>query len=557
MDVTSTWHGSVIEYTEKNLRKNVQRHEIEIVINALNISAKRQSLFEAGGELWQRLEAIAKKACKLSTTNVPSDCCRFSLELLRIYALYCNSEYFASSLVDWSSSGLGILKSNPEGEEWKGAKEEAWNLISAIFSRAWGLLHVKSIKRDGAGIATKVGTLFKQRFERKPDEAGVPALLALKSCLVAFPSSLKNVEGAVKGILASVVLYRSSDRHVACETFAMLPRIRGETDAWSRYAQEMVKTMHSVLDDVLAGIERENSMEIYHNSLDPNVPMLVDESREKESQKKLQVQIFSDYFEKIQGAQMVLMNMMTLSYAFPVALPIRVLIQLAERLLSVDIVALSHVERSGRTSGQKSQLCTRLADIQVSALIVMERVLVASGTSFVAHVPSYARIIKGGLETVYAILSQAAVNISDGNVLLHLLKSAQYLFAAGGMYAVRELTPLLVKITVSIFMTAKESQDEQIHGRLPPYQLNSYAYQADTTMMFCQIECLGCIEKLFSYGANAMNHKQRLELEDLTMHITSALLDLETFTSFQPRGDNSRTRKGPTECLQGASSFCP
>ena len=520
-------------FSKKEIDYNRSKEYVLLFANCCS----RKGLFDVEGELRLRVRQLCQKCMSLMGNDaLDSDSRALVIQVLQCYVSHDEVEEFVEVFEPVGVSCLDFLKLSKKENVYSVAVEKAWSLLEHLVLRLNELHHIKSIRKGASALVSKIGTLCKQSFDQEHPSLGL--LRCLRACLIAFPTSLKNLEKNFKGIAGSLLVQSEETaqiRAAAGDVFALLPRISGSGDLWSDYSQVLLVSIHKLLDHVLLGLEPEQQEDA--RFIDPSVSAL--DVKEKG---KSEMVLFAAQMSAIIDLMNCLTRLISSNFSCPVPMPTRGLIELSRRILSVDATRIRRIERVGRTSGQVVSLGVHASRLQIHGLEILGTLMrVAKGT-IIPHMCRINNMLARSMEQVCRFKSNASADIIDADFLLHLIQTLNASMKIDSISAVtRFAQPLLDIALIELSLSGRNSdEDELLLSNISPknYHIrHQYSGQLKSNSISCQVEILQAFESMFMLGISIIQDDYRLRMEDFILHITKSAFCLADHKSLHTKGD--------------------
>lgn len=535
--VADDWLNAVVFGLERCLDKHTTYEFSKESIVLFKKACARKGLFDVeDDEFTGRLRQLRVKASS-KLTDGDCDSKRISIEILQCYVTYGEVSEFASWFDDTCAGCLVCLKETKDEQDFLMGRRACWELLERAILRLHTMSDVKSIKRDASAIASKAGALGKQMFDA---ESPCPALLGcIGACLIGFPASLKHTEKFFEAQCSSMLMKSGSCQRIAAVVFAMLPRISGMEDVWSRYSQRLLVSIHKILNELTDGLGdvKVESLHLASGVAPLEAPEFSGDS---------QMMIFTEYIGSLRGLMDSLTSLVSRNFPIPVPMPILGLISLCKRIMGIDMTGIRNVERAGRTTGQVAILGVHMASVQVYALRMLRMVMRICRGVIIPHMFSINRILASSAETICRLKSHGS-DISDIGVLRQLLQCMNESIQVDGIAGTSAFSEIIITLAhLDISMSPKNDGEETTI--LAPSKKMSKTYvvrhqyggrmESNTIKYYADV--FETIENIFTFGSSVLQHEVRLSMEDFVLHMATSAHQLAERTSLQTKSDVSR-----------------
>lgn len=556
MNVGNDWPSALVDGLEKELRHSTSPRNTCTFLKWYENACENKGLMGIEGGLSERIRSMRDKSLKIIVSEGSSyDQIRFSALFLTVYSKYEESGRFISCFAEIGEVGVSCIKSvQRKGADAATARDAAfdalWHLLEVILMRLYALQHVASIKREGSAMAMKVGNLCKQSFDQK--NPSLCLLSCVRACLIAFPGSMKNVEGFFRDALGKLLMKRGPCQYVAATCFALLPRISGSSESWSQYGQMLLKTIDKIYQELFEGLLHGEDTSPAIDSHAPMLPVTDDAAS--------QVELFMTYFESLQGLSASLQELIMHEFSSPVPVPISGIIWLAQRALSVDVTNIRRVERVGRTTGQVAQLGMYVSEVQNMMLNVLLTMMVVCQGAILPYLYNLGEMILNALESTCLLKSHASADISDVNFVASLIRIAKCIIEKDGVTGTRLFSKVLVELAkLEIYLTV-EGQDTRYFAQRPDHQKrpdqirHKYAAEMQNRALLLQIDIVESLEMMLLHGVSILDHKSRIHLEDFVLHMSRTICDLVHYKSMYTKSNCVMLRELQCAILKALSA---
>ena len=533
MNVGDDWPSALVEGLEKELRHPSSPRNTCRFLKWYENACETKGFMGIEGGLAERMGSMRDKSLKIIISEGSSyDQIRFSALFLTIYAKYEESGRFISCFAEIGEGGVSCLKSvQRKGAD--AAFDALWHLLEVILMRLYALQHVASIKREGSALAMKVGNLCKQSFNQ--NNPSLYLLSCVRACLIAFPGSMKNVEGFFRDALGELLMKRGPCQYVAATCFALLPRISGSSETWSQYGQMLLKTIDKIYHKLFEGLVHGDDTSPALDAHAPVLPVTDDAAS--------QVDLFMKYFESLQGLSTSLEELMIHEFSSPVPVPISGIMWLSQRALSVDVTNIRRVERVGRTTGQVAQLGIYVSEVKNMMLTILSKMIMVCQGAILPSLYNLGEMILNALESTCLLKSHASADISDVNVVASLVRIAKCIIEKDGVTGTRLFSKTLVELAkLEIYWTV-DGQDSRYFAQRPDRQKRSdqirhkYAAEMQNHALRLQITIVESLEMMLLHGVSILDHKSRIHLEDFVLHMSRTICDLVHYKSMYTKSN--------------------
>ena len=524
MNVGNDWPGALVEGLEKELRHSTSRSTTYGFLRWFDNACKTKGLMGVEGGLTNRIRSVREKALKVIAEGSSVDHVTFYTLFLIIYVRYEDNGRFIECFGEVGDVGVTCLKSvqRKGGDAMGVVVNPLWSLLKAVLMRLHGLQHVASIKREGSALAMKVGNVCKQSINRTAPSVHV--LSCVRVCLVAFPGSMKNIEGFLRDALGALLMKSGTCQYMAATCFALLPRISGSSEAWSQYGQMILRSIDTLYRELFEGLVQGGDSSVAFDSHALMLPVADDAAS--------QTELFVKYFESLQGLSISLQDLVMNEFPSPAPVPIVGIMELGQRALSIDVTNIQRAERVGRTTGQVAQLGIYVSEVKNMILSTLLSMVNVCRGAILPYLCNLGEMILNALESTCLLKSHASADISDVNFVASLVRIAKAIIEKDGVTGTKLFSKPLVELAkLEIFLTV-DAQDTHYFARRPDHQILSdpirhkYAAEMQNRALLLQITIVESLETMLLHGVSILEHRSRIHLEDFVLHMSRTICDV-------------------------------
>lgn len=535
--VCDDWPTVVLSGLERCIEKRVEYEKAKDYLDMFGNACARKNVYDVEDEEFSgRLWSLHQASCSLLLCDDRGSA-RVCIEILQSYMTYGRDSDVVSSFEEVSSACLSFLKGRKGcGEpDTEGVVAAGWELLERCMVRMHSLSDDMQTKRGASAMVSKVGGLCVNMFD--VDAPCVKLLGCLGACLIGFPASLKHVEKGLEEKIGAVLMRSGPCQHAAAVVFAMLPRISGSGDAWSRCSQRLLVSIHSLLDTLTDGLKTVGKDESLHIDVG-EAPLLVVDTD------KSQMILFSEYIDSLLGLMDSLTCLITNTFQVPVPMPILGVISLYRRMMRIDVTRIRSIERVGRTAGQVALLGIHVSSLQFHVLHMLSKLMnTCQGGIIIPHMYSINMVLTGYLETVSTLWAHDA-DISDEGVFRQVLRCVAESIRIDGIAGTQAFSELIMRFATStISPYLKSDQEELLLTKVSAktyFARHEYAGRMLLSAMECHAAILHVIESIFMHGSSVLKCDERLFMEDFVLHVASSSYQLVEHTSLHTKGDITR-----------------
>lgn len=530
--VSEDWPHVVLSGLERCVEKRVEYEKAKEYLVLFENACSRKNVFDLEEEEFSgRLKRLQESSCSiLSDDSQDASIRSVCIEILQSYMTYGRDWEVASSFEEVSTGCLSFLKQRKKDGVYE--TSVGWQLLERGIMRMHSMSDNVQMTRGAAGVVSKVGNMCVQMLDVDVCTLGV--LGCLGACLIGFPSSLKHVEKALEEKVGALLMKGGECKHASAVVFAMLPRISGCGDVWSRCSQRLLVSIHTILNTLLDGLGPDRN--------DQNV--YIDTSVEPLSQcgdGKSQMIVFTEYVENVQGLMDSLTSLISNSFQVPVPMPIHGILALCRRLMKIDVTRIRNIERAGRTAGQVAILGIHISSLQTHALrMLLNLMRVCQGGLIIPHIYSINSIFVGYLDSV-SMLWEHDSDISDESVFRLVLQCVKESIRIDGIAGTEAFSKLIMGFATSTISPYLKSTQEELlikKSAKTYFMRHEYAGRMLLVAMTCHADILRVIEAMFA--SSALQGEERFYMEDFVLHVANTSYQLVEHTSLHIKGDITR-----------------
>ncbi|WOL18805.1 proline-, glutamic acid- and leucine-rich protein 1 [Canna indica] len=345
-------------------------------------------------EAWRTaVDAWVERLLSLVSSIMP-DKCWVGVCLLGVSCEECSSVRFMSSYSLWFQKLLLIIQL-PSSSSF--VRLAVCAALSDLFTRLAGF---SKLKKDATAFAGKIVQSVLQLLNENESDAVLEGVLDLLYVILSFfPSSVHRHYDDVEAVLVSKILssrFNADLLKKIAYCLALLPRVRGDEDAWSVMMQKIIIEIDMLLDDALQGLEGELKGSTV-------VRLLIPPGRDPPPQlglklrlKEAPVEAIKRFRELVVPTVSTLIHccymMLTNPYPIQVTVPVRPLIALVERVLMVDGLLRGSITPFTTVMNQEL-VCYELPALHLDTLDLLVAITKGARSQLLPHGAIIARII--------------------------------------------------------------------------------------------------------------------------------------------------------------------
>ncbi|KAG7012950.1 hypothetical protein SDJN02_25703 [Cucurbita argyrosperma subsp. argyrosperma] len=325
-------------------------------------------------------------------SNDMPDKCWAGIILLGTTCQQCSSSRFLASYADWLHKLLPHLQTDSQF-----LKVATCASISDLFLR---LGRFPNVKKDGTSCAGKVIQPVIKLLHDDNTEAVLDAAVNLLCTLIAFfPFTIhRHYDSAEAAIVSKIFSGKCSFNMLKklAHCLASLPKSKGDEDSWTILMQKILLSIDIHLNEAFQGIgEDSRGNEVVRLLIPPGKeppPPLGCNSSAEGSFDKLTKSSERMLTSIISTLMLCCSTMITSSYPHQVAVPIRPLLALVERMLTVD-GSLPPASVPFMTSLQQESMCSELPTLHSDSLDLLIAIIKSLRSQLLPHAALIVRLI--------------------------------------------------------------------------------------------------------------------------------------------------------------------
>ncbi|CAK9309947.1 unnamed protein product [Citrullus colocynthis] len=320
------------------------------------------------------------------------DKCWAGIILLGVTCQQCSSSRFLASYTEWLHRLLPHIQTDSQF-----LKAASCASISDLFLR---LGRFQSVKKDGTSCAGKVIQPVVKLLHDDNTEAVLDAGVNLLCNLIAFfPFTIqRHYDSAEAAIVSKIFSGKCSSNMLKklAHCLASLPKSKGDEDGWSLLMQKILLSVNSHLNEAFQGIGEDSKGNevvrlLVQPGKDPPLPLGCN-SLSEGSLDKITKSSERTLTSSISTLMLCCSTMITTSYNHQVAIPIRPLLALIERVLTVD-GSLAPTSVPFMTSLQQESMCSELPALHSDSLDLLIAIIKSLRSQLLPHAASIVRFI--------------------------------------------------------------------------------------------------------------------------------------------------------------------
>ncbi|KAL0538644.1 hypothetical protein IC582_022795 [Cucumis melo] len=350
-------------------------------------SSKDQKLIDS----WKSaVDSWVNRLFLLLSNDMP-DKCWAGIILLGVTCQRCSSSRFLASYTEWLHKLLPHMQTDSQF-----LKVASCASIYDLFSR---LGRFQSVKKDGTSCAGKVIQPVIKLLHDDNTEAVLDNAVNLLCTLIDFfPFTIhRHYDSAEAAIVSKIFSGKCSSNMLKklARCLASLPKSKGDEDSWSLLIQKILLSINSQLNEVFQGIGEDSKGSEFVRLLilpgkDPPPPLGCCSSSEG-SLDKIKKSSERMLISSISTLMVCCSTMITSSYNHQVAVPIRPLLALVERVLTMD-GSLPPTSVPFMTSLQQESMCLELPVLHSVSLDLLVAIVKSLRSQLLPHAASIVRL---------------------------------------------------------------------------------------------------------------------------------------------------------------------
>ncbi|KAJ4721047.1 Proline-, glutamic acid-and leucine-rich protein 1 [Melia azedarach] len=327
----------------------------------------------------------------LVSSNMP-DKCWTGICLLGVTCQECTFDRFSASYSVWFNKLYSHIQQQSESQF---VKVASCNSMSDLITR------LPSAKKDGSSLAGKlIQPLLKLLNEDGSETVWEGAVLLFCTILNSFPASVRQYLDRAEAAIASKVLsgkcsVNMMKKLVYC--LSLLPKSKGDEESWWLLMQKILLLINIHLNDIFQGLEEENKgteaiTELIPPGKDCPPPLgghtLLEDAADNATKRPARLTVSST-------SMLILCccKMLTSSSPARVAVPIRPLLDLVDRVLMVD-GSVPRAMLPFMTATQQQFVCLELPVLHLYSLELLTAVIECMRSQLLPHTAYILRLVK-------------------------------------------------------------------------------------------------------------------------------------------------------------------
>ncbi|KAH1055364.1 hypothetical protein J1N35_033429 [Gossypium stocksii] len=327
-------------------------------------------------------------SCLLSLLSSDmSDKCWVGICLLGVTCQECSNQRFLSSYSIWLNKLISHIQPPADSQL---VKIASCTSLADLLTR---LARFPEVKKDGNLLAGKlVQPVLKLLNEDNVEAVWEGAANLLYALIAFFPASIHHYYDKVEAAIASKILpgkYSTKTLKKLGYCLALLPKVKGDKDSWSLMMQKILISIDDHLNEAFQGVEEEAKSDEARRLLVPpgkDLPLpLGGASFKGTSSERLPTATISTLM-------FCCCKMLISSYPVQVAVPVRSMLALVERLLRVD-GSLPHTMLPFMTSVQQELICSELPVLHAYSLELLIAIIKGMRRQLLPHSAYIVRVV--------------------------------------------------------------------------------------------------------------------------------------------------------------------
>ncbi|XP_010549501.1 PREDICTED: proline-, glutamic acid- and leucine-rich protein 1 isoform X2 [Tarenaya hassleriana] len=311
--------------------------------------------------------------------------------LMGVTCQECSSDRFFTSYSVWFDTMLSHIR-NPGGS--RIVRVASCTSISDLLTRLARFPHAK---KDAVSHASKlIQPIIKLLDEDASEALWEGALHLLCTIVIFFPAALYSNYDKVEAAIASKIFCgKTSDNMLKklSHFLALLPKAKGDEGSWSLMMQKLLISANMHLNNFFQGLEEETKGK-------QAISLLVQPGKESPPPLGGSNGVLNDasveseqlIVSRVSAIMFCCSTMLTSSYKTKVNIPIRSILFLIERVLSVN-GSLPRAMSPFMTAIQQELVCAELPTLHSSALDLLLTTIKSIRSQFLPHAASVIRLV--------------------------------------------------------------------------------------------------------------------------------------------------------------------
>ncbi|KAJ8644744.1 hypothetical protein MRB53_006492 [Persea americana] len=327
-------------------------------------------------ETWKSaVDAWIEHLLSLISSKMP-DKCWAGICLLGVTCQECSLDRFLASYSVWFQKLFAQIQLPSDSHFVKIASCAS---LSDLFTRLGGF---STVKKDGTSQASQlIQPILKLLTEEVSETMWEGAVDLLCTLMTFFPSSVHRYYDNAEAVIVSKILsgkYNSGMSKKFAEVLALLPKARGDEDSWTLLMQKILISINMHLNDAFQGLEEETkSTEVVRLLVPPGKdppPPLGGQSVLEEVSAQATKWFDQWLMLRVSTLMQCCCIMLTSPYTVQVTVPVRLLLALVGRVLSVD-GSLGQALQPFMTVMQQELICSELPVLHLGSLDILIAVI--------------------------------------------------------------------------------------------------------------------------------------------------------------------------------------
>eukprot|EP00268_Persea_americana_P043737 TRINITY_DN4401_c0_g1_i2.p1 TRINITY_DN4401_c0_g1~~TRINITY_DN4401_c0_g1_i2.p1 ORF type:complete len:864 (-),score=172.49 TRINITY_DN4401_c0_g1_i2:333-2924(-) len=346
-------------------------------------------------ETWKSaVDAWIEHLLSLISSKMP-DKCWAGICLLGVTCQECSLDRFLASYSVWFQKLFAQIQLPSDSHFVKIASCAS---LSDLFTRLGGF---STVKKDGTSQASQlIQPILKLLTEEVSETMWEGAVDLLCTLMTFFPSSVHRYYDNAEAVIVSKILsgkYNSGMSKKFAEVLALLPKARGDEDSWTLLMQKILISINMHLNDAFQGLEEETkSTEVVRLLVPPGKdppPPLGGQSVLEEVSAQATKWFDQWLMLRVSTLMQCCCIMLTSPYTVQVTVPVRLLLALVGRVLSVD-GSLGQALQPFMTVMQQELICSELPVLHLGSLDILIAVIKGVRSQLLPHVADVVRLLK-------------------------------------------------------------------------------------------------------------------------------------------------------------------
>ncbi|XP_042498607.1 proline-, glutamic acid- and leucine-rich protein 1 [Macadamia integrifolia] len=339
------------------------------------------------------IDAWVERLLLLISSKMPDKCWAGTC-LLGVTCQECSTDRFLASYSVWFQKLISQIQPPSDSHFVKVATCAS---LSDMLTRLGG---ISSVKKDGTSHAGKlIQPVLKLLTEDSSEAVWDGAVVLLCNIITFFPYSVHRHYDSVEAVIASKIMSGKCSENISkklSHCLALLPKSRGDEDSWSLMMQKILISINVHLNDAFQGLEEETKCNEAKKCLVPPgkepPPPLGGQTMSGEASDQAIKRSEKLIIPRVSMLVLCCSTMLTNPYPVQVTVPVRPLLALVSRVLSLD-GSLSKALLSFVTVMQQEYICSELPVLHSHSLDLLVAIIKGVRSQLLPHAADVGRLL--------------------------------------------------------------------------------------------------------------------------------------------------------------------